>query len=97
MDWKRPKGAERLFPWSEVRAAVDAEDYAVAHHAQQYAHELLGGADCPRCATPAGQLRWVAIDKGEEVGWLTVCMQCEEQIEFLLDEELTRLRREGNW
>jgi hypothetical protein len=96
MNWKQPKGPERLFPWLQVRQAIEEEDGNLGRHPQEMAHEILGGSDCPDCGKRAGRLRWVCLAHIDQVGWLTVCTRCQTQVEFLVDEELTQLRREGN-
>ena len=98
MNWKNPKGEEKFFPWLQVLQEIEAEDPNLGSHPQKFAHELLGGSNCPDCGMPAGQLRWVCIIAHDDrAGWLTVCTRCETQVEWLYDEELTQLRREGNW
>ena len=96
MNWKSPKGKERLFPWLQVLESIEKEDAQISHHSQKFAHQLLGGCDCPGCGKRAGRLRWVCLDRDRQVGWLTVCTRCQEQVEFLIDEELTQLKREEN-
>jgi hypothetical protein len=97
MNWKNPKGEETFFPWLQVLQQIEAEDPNLGSHPQEMAHELLGGSDCPNCGKRAGRLRWVCMPEDDRVGWLTVCTHCQTQVEWLFDEELTELRRDGNW
>jgi hypothetical protein len=69
------------------------------------ARELFAGRvpGCERCGRPADELAWISIGTSDEAwragdqrcGWLRVCDSCARQVDFVLDEEMTRLRREG--
>ncbi len=96
-----------FFPWNEVRAAWDSMDANLGGAPVRFAQELLGAQahGCPGCETAAHELTWISIGTSEEAwragdercGWLTVCTRCGRQVQFLVDEEITQLRREGNW
>lgn len=108
LDWKKLSAAPApLFPWADVRAAYDGMDPQVMRHSIDFAQEELGAdaRPCPDCGRAPGALTWVSIGSSDEAwsagdercGWLTLCPACATQVQFLLDAEMTELRREGNW
>lgn len=97
----------RFFPWPEVDRARRSMDPSVSSLSVQFAQEDLGGQakGCPLCHVPAADAEWISIGTSDEAwsagdercGWLLVCRQCGIQVDFVVDEEMTQLRREGNW
>ena len=106
-DWKRLfASAPTFFSWKEVRAAWDSLDANLGSAPGDFAKELF--ADKTRgceCGASAGDLIWISIGASDEAwargdqrcGWITLCATCARQVDFVLDEELVQLRREGNW
>jgi len=71
------------------------------------AKELLlsQASRCPRCGTAPDDLTWLCVATPDETwttdegraGWLTICESCALQVDFIVDEEITELRRQGSW
>lgn len=108
LDWKRlVESAPTFFSWKEARDAWDSMDVNLGSAPTDYAKELLGHTTrgCETCRASFDQLIWISIGTSDEAwkrgdercGWLTLCSTCARQVDFILDEELTQLRREGNW
>ena len=57
---------------------------------------------CPSCGKRANDLTWAPVDTADETwirgegrsGFVTCCMECKKQIDFFIDDELTRLEAE---
>ena len=98
--WQTPATS---FPWPHVQQYIDRIDSTVYHIAIKFAQEQFPSAhSCPSCGRAASELFWFSISDPESawdagtgrVGFLTVCVQCRLQVEFLLDQELTDMQAE---
>lgn len=57
---------------------------------------------CPNCENLTGELEWFAVDTSIETwrdgtgqsGHLVVCLDCDHQVEFFVDEILTEIESE---
>ena len=57
---------------------------------------------CPRCNTAADDLTWIPVATCDEswegnqgaVGYLTVCLPCRQQVDFLLEPVCTKIEAE---
>ena len=100
-DWTTPA---HFFPWPYVQKAVDRIDAVVYRHSITFAQSLHleRARSCPECGRGAAELFWVGISDPEEawdagtgrVGFLTRCENCQLQVDFLMDAELTDLQAE---
>lgn len=107
-DWmSRADHAGLFFAWEEVRAAFEAMDPNLGETPVDFAKEMFmdRAEPCPACGRRAEELRWASIGTSDEAwergdercGWIVVCDLCSIQVSFVLDEEMTQLRREGSW
>jgi hypothetical protein len=108
IDWDRCATHEApFFPWPEVRGAWDDMDPNIMRISQKFVVEELGhlGRACPECQRPTAELEWISIGTSDaqwlagdqRCGWITVCASCAIQVAFVVDDEMTEGRREGNW
>ena len=77
------------------------EVYQVAvDMAQQFLGD--GAKPCLGCGCPPKELFWFSISSAEadwdartgQVGFLTLCIKCKLQVDFLVDPELTQMQVE---
>ena len=89
------------FPWKYLHDTM-AEGYeshwptVLEMLKEEYAEQV---APCPVCNTAANDLTWIPVATCDEsweegigaVGFLTVCMSCRQQVDFLLEEICTEI------
>src|SRR3954469_18237808 len=94
----------RPFPWRYLKTVLDTRDLVVFDAAMEGAKEDFAAraSPCPGCGTPPRRLTWIPVETADETwgrgegrsGFVTCCMSCRRQIDFFVDEELTRLEDE---
>lgn len=99
--WKTPSA---FFPWGHVQFYIDSIDSTVYHVAIDMAQELhlAAAKPCPGCGRAAADLFWFSVSSPQEewdagtgeVGFMTICVGCKIQVEFLVDAELTQMQAE---
>ena len=92
------------FRWLHVQQYFNRIDSAVYRHAIDMAQELhLACASCcPRCSKPPVDLTWFSVTApvaqwqagNGRVGFITICSDCQLQVDFLVDKELTESEQE---
>jgi hypothetical protein len=97
--WKTPAS---FLPWSHVQQYIDRIDSTAYRLAIEFAKEqfLAQSKPCPQCGNPASELFWFSAADPEavwdaetgRVGFLTVCLRCKLQVDFLIDPELTEMQ-----
>ena len=104
MDMSKWTTPATYFPWLHVQEYYNRIDSVVYRHAVNMAHELhlARAVCCPHCSTPPVDLTWFSVmtpvadwqaDDGR-VGFITICSDCQLQVDFLVDDELTELEQE---
>lgn len=93
------------FPWLHVQEYFNRIDSVVYRDAINMAHELhlIGASGCPRCSRAPADLTWFSITApvaewrvgNGRVGFITICPDCQLQVDFLVDDELTELEQEN--
>ena len=89
------------FPWNYLNETL-AEGYeahwpTVLKELKEEFAELV--SPCPLCELPARDLTWIPVLTCEEsweegqgkMGYLTVCLACKHQVDFLYDETSTEI------
>ncbi len=94
----------RFFPWHQVQQSIIAIDTTVSRVAVMFAQELFlaQAQPCPRCGRSAQELFWLSVTDPEpawdagtgRLGWLTLCRECQIQVDFFIDQELTALQQQ---
>lgn len=91
------------FPWRYLRAVLDSRESfletSIAFTKAEFVHETQS---CPRCGRRPNDLTWVPVSIADEnwfrgkggSGFLTCCLDCKQQIDFFVDDELTRIESE---
>lgn len=97
--WKTPA---EFFPWEHVQQYIDRIDATVYRAAVTFAQEemLARARPCPHCGRAAAELSWVSVADAEvawdagtgRVGFLTLCVHCKRQVDFLVEVELTEMQ-----
>jgi hypothetical protein len=100
IDWTTPA---QHFPWTLVQEALDARDPNLGAIPMLFAQEYYAAqADpCPSCGRQPEKRTWCSVDDPDEVwaaghgrcGFLTFCPDCKLQVDFFVDDELTRMRQ----
>jgi len=89
----------RPFPWRYLRHILDTVESIFETSIAFTKAEFGGDAHpCPECGKVPDDLTWVPVDTAEETwqrgegrsGFVTCCMDCGRQIDFFVDDELTR-------
>jgi hypothetical protein len=100
----------RPFPWRYLQDVLDSRESFFETSIAFTKEEFGGDANsCPKCGKRPDYLTWVPVDTAVETwprgegrsGFVTCCMDCRNQIDFFVDDELTRieaeLRADGKW
>lgn len=79
---------QAIFPWEAVNGArnnIDLQSQFSPDEAKS--RYLRDSLPCPRCQTTGSELSWVYYQARWEkkAGWLTICDQCNIQVEFFLE------------
>lgn len=98
----------RPFPWRYLQEVLDTREFFFETSIASTKEEFGGDAHaCPQCGKRPDDLTWVPVDTAVETwqrgegrsGFVTCCMNCKRQIDFFVDDELTRneaeLRADG--
>ena len=103
MDVKNWHSNDVHFRWDYVASAIATIDSTSYGNSIKLAHELLldSANDCV-CGRSAPDLFWVCVatdritwESGDgSVGFLTICDECQRQVDYLVDEELTRMQKD---
>ena len=90
----------KLFPWRYIKNVLDSREFFF-EQSMAFTKEEFGDAAsaCPDCGKQPDDLTWVPVDTADETwprgegrsGYVTCCMECKNQIDFFVDDELTRL------
>jgi len=80
-------------PWAAVRRGWARRDFNLGDTPIRVARELLGAQmpPCPACGSPTGDHTWVCIERADEIGWVSVCEDCQRQVGYAVDKELTTM------
>ncbi|HRX79082.1 MAG: hypothetical protein H6821_00345 [Planctomycetaceae bacterium] len=91
------------FPWRYIKEVLDSREFFF-EQSMAFTKEEIGddARACPDCGKQADDLTWVPVDTADETwprgegrsGFVTCCMECKNQIDFFVDDELTRLEAE---
>ena len=98
----------RPFPWRYLQEVLDTRE-SFFETSIAFTKEEFGGdaSACPECGKRPDELTWVPVDTADETwqrgegrsGFVTCCMDCKKQIDFFVEDELTRneaeLRADG--
>ncbi len=93
----------RPFPWRYIMEVLDTREFFFDRSIEFTKQEFGDQATpCPECGKRATDLAWVPVDTAEETwtcgegrtGFVTCCRECKQQIDFFVDDELTRLEAE---
>lgn len=87
------------FPWRYIKAVLDSRE-SLYKTSVEFTKDEFGdqATECPECGKAACELTWVPVSTADETwgrgegrtGFVTCCMGCQTQIDFFVDEELTR-------
>lgn len=87
------------FPWRYLKDVLDSREpwFEISIH---FTKEEFGDDAhvCPKCGKQPDDLTWIPVDTADETwrrgegqsGFVTCCMGCQQQIDFFVDDELTR-------
>ncbi len=93
----------RPFPWRYLKDVLDSRESFFETSIAFTKEEFVGDANaCPKCGNRPDDLTWVPVDTADETwrrgegrsGFVTCCMDCKIQIDFFVDDELTRIEAE---
>lgn len=86
------------FSWEEIEEAKKEIDYTIYHISMKYAKEdfMDKAKPCPKCGKKPDELFWLGIQSAPEkwkkgqgkAGFLTLCEQCNIQVNFFRDKDL---------
>jgi hypothetical protein len=91
------------FPWRYIKEVLDTREFFFDRSIEITKEEFGDQATpCPECGKQPTELSWVPVDTADETwgrgegrtGFVTCCMECRKQIDFFVDDELTRLEAE---
>jgi hypothetical protein len=91
------------FPWRYLKEVLDSRESFFETSIAFTKEEFGGYANaCPKCGKGPDDLTWVPVDTADETwhrgegrsGFVTCCMDCKNQIDFFVDDELTRIEAE---
>ena len=91
------------FPWRYLKEVLDSRESFFKTSVAFIKDEFGGDAHaCPKCGKGPDDLTWVPADTADETwrrgegrsGFVTCCMDCKTQIDFFVDDELTRIEAE---
>jgi hypothetical protein len=93
----------RPFPWRYLKEILDSRESFLETSISLTKEEFGDHANaCPKCGKLGDDLTWVPVDTADETwrrgegrsGFVTCCMDCKKQIDFFVDDELTRIEAE---
>lgn len=93
----------RPFPWRYLRDVLNSREIFFETSIAFTKEEFGGDANpCPKCGKQPNDLTWVPVDTADETwrrgegrsGFVTYCVDCKNQIDFFVDDELTRIEAE---
>ena len=93
----------RPFPWRYLKDVLASREYFSESSIAFTKKEFRDDAHpCPECGKQPDDLIWVPADTADETwargegrsGFVTCCMDCKRQIDFFVDQELTRIEAE---
>ena len=92
------------FPWGYIEENLAMGDEPHWDTVLKFVKEEYEGevTPCPICNTAANDLTWLPVATCEEswdedqgaVGYLTICLTCHQQVDFLLEEICTEIEVE---
>ena len=91
------------FPWKYLQRVLYTRE-SFFETSMRFTREEFGSeaSPCPNCGKKAEDLLWVPVDTSVESWWenkgqsgfVTCCRECQEQIDFFVDVDITEIERE---